>query len=228
MDTHDLKPGTKDWEEAIEAAIKQSSLVVLLASPHSKRSTYVAGELALADELGLVIVPVWIAGEAWQESIPAHMATTQYLDCRPLQGKKTLEQASVVIQGLLADQMPKHFALQLTVEDTEQERTYYSLHQYEKAYGDLAIYIVILDSHQLLVFNSSRYETMSSLANDLYMNYLSDRGSTVLVRKRLVASGSGLSTSGNSVGVAAHQHTLVDAAPVRLRTVDCSNDGHRL
>ncbi|MBK8032044.1 MAG: toll/interleukin-1 receptor domain-containing protein [Chloroflexi bacterium] len=39
IDAKGLKPGTRDWEEAIREAIKQSDCVILVASPDSRRST---------------------------------------------------------------------------------------------------------------------------------------------------------------------------------------------
>lgn len=82
IDTGGLTPGTPDWEQAIRDAIGRSVAVILIASPSSRQSAFVQGELAVARSANCPIYPVWAVGDQWVESIPLGMVNYQYVDCR--------------------------------------------------------------------------------------------------------------------------------------------------
>ncbi len=81
IDRAGLEPGTKDWEEAIRDAIRSSFAVLYLASPNSKESPFVNGELLFAQSHKCPIIPALIAGE-WIDSARLDMANTQYVSIR--------------------------------------------------------------------------------------------------------------------------------------------------
>ncbi|HEX2623558.1 MAG TPA: toll/interleukin-1 receptor domain-containing protein, partial [Phototrophicaceae bacterium] len=80
IDKKGLKPGTRNWEDALRTAIRGAYAVILVASPASRRSNYVLDELAIAEMYNAPVYPVWVDGEEWMDSIPLGMGTTQYID----------------------------------------------------------------------------------------------------------------------------------------------------
>ncbi|HWE61658.1 MAG TPA: TIR domain-containing protein, partial [Chloroflexota bacterium] len=82
MDEHDLLPGTPDWEQALREAIRASLALLLIASPHTRSSRYVADELRIAELYGRRVYPVWVEGEQWMDCVPLGWGGLQYLDAR--------------------------------------------------------------------------------------------------------------------------------------------------
>lgn len=82
IDTKGLEAGTPDWDQALRDAIGQSRVILLMASPESRRSPFVAGELLVADACKCPVIPVWVSGEKWIDCIPLPLSRTQYIDCR--------------------------------------------------------------------------------------------------------------------------------------------------
>ncbi len=82
VDTHGLEPGTPNWEQSIRHAIEDASAVLLVASPSSRQSVFVQGELSLANLHQCPVYPVWVNGDEWIEAIPLGMVNYQYIDCR--------------------------------------------------------------------------------------------------------------------------------------------------
>lgn len=82
LDTDDLVPGTPDWDEAIRQAVRDAAVVLLIASPDSRTSPYVQGELTIARALDRHIYAVWARGEEWIDCVPLFLAHAQYVDCR--------------------------------------------------------------------------------------------------------------------------------------------------
>lgn len=75
VDEHGLPPGTPDWEQALRKAIRASMALLLLASPRTRTSRYVADELRIAELYGRRVFPIWIEGDQWMEraAIPGCM-----------------------------------------------------------------------------------------------------------------------------------------------------------
>ena len=82
VDEQGLKPGTPSWEQALREAIRAASAVLLVASPASRASRYVPDELRIAEMYQRPIVPVWVDGTQWMESIPMGWGGTQTVDAR--------------------------------------------------------------------------------------------------------------------------------------------------
>lgn len=70
IDRVGLKVGIPNWEDTIRDVLKRADGVLLIASPASRKSKYVRDELAIADDSGKPIYPVWANGETWTDSIP--------------------------------------------------------------------------------------------------------------------------------------------------------------
>ena len=82
VDEQDLPPGTPNWEQAIREAIRTCAALLLVASPHTRSSRYVADELRIAELYGRRVYPIWVAGDQWMECVPLGWGGLQYLDAR--------------------------------------------------------------------------------------------------------------------------------------------------
>jgi hypothetical protein len=81
-DFDSLQVGTPDWEAAIRKALAESYAVVYLASPSSRGSVYVKGELDVARSKSVPVFPAWVAGDVWADSAPLDLIAAQYADLR--------------------------------------------------------------------------------------------------------------------------------------------------
>lgn len=91
IDNSNLTPGTPDWERAIRNAIRSCHAVILMASPNSRQSMYVKDELELARTNAKRVIPLWISGDNWMNSIPLGWGQTQYIDGRGEQFATSIE-----------------------------------------------------------------------------------------------------------------------------------------
>ena len=82
VDEQDLPPGTPSWEQAIRDALRACRALLLIASPHTRSSRYVADELRIAELYGRRVYPIWVEGTQWMECIPLGWGGLQYLDAR--------------------------------------------------------------------------------------------------------------------------------------------------
>jgi len=82
VDDHDLPPGTPSWEQALRDAIRAATALLLIASPRTRTSRYIADELRIAELYRRRVYPIWIAGEQWMECVPLGWGGLQYLDAR--------------------------------------------------------------------------------------------------------------------------------------------------
>ena len=82
VDDHDLPPGTPNWEQAIRDAIRAAEALLLIASPRTRTSRYIADELRIAELYRRRVYPIWIEGEEWMECVPLGWGGLQYLDAR--------------------------------------------------------------------------------------------------------------------------------------------------
>ncbi|HEY8286459.1 MAG TPA: TIR domain-containing protein, partial [Chloroflexota bacterium] len=82
VDEHDLPPGTPSWEQALRDAIRAAAALLLIASPRTRASRYIADELRIAELYRRRVYPIWIDGEEWIECVPLGWGGLQYLDAR--------------------------------------------------------------------------------------------------------------------------------------------------
>jgi formylglycine-generating enzyme required for sulfatase activity len=74
-----LRPGTPDWQMAIEREIEACKGMVVLLSQASCQSVWVRREINRANRLGRLIIPIFIEMTS-QSSIPILLENTQYID----------------------------------------------------------------------------------------------------------------------------------------------------
>lgn len=82
VDHEGLRVGAPVWEEAIREAIRESRAVILVASPESRQSRYVRGELSIAEMYQRPVFPIWVGGDVWEDCVPMHLIGAQYADAR--------------------------------------------------------------------------------------------------------------------------------------------------
>jgi TIR domain len=88
IDVTDLKTGVRDWEEEIRAAIEKACAILLVASPSSRKSPNVSGELGLGKKHKLPVIAIWADGEYWEDCIELAFTRIQYADARGKRYKK--------------------------------------------------------------------------------------------------------------------------------------------
>lgn len=77
----ELTPGTPQWHKAIEQAISDATGIVVLLSPDSKASQWVANEIAYAYTNDVAIFPILVRGEE-REAVPIQLISVQRVDIR--------------------------------------------------------------------------------------------------------------------------------------------------
>jgi len=82
IDQTGLKAGTRNWEQALRDAIRDARAMIFVASPNSRQSNYVQGELEIAEMYNCPIYPIWATGEKWADCIPLGMIKIQHIDAR--------------------------------------------------------------------------------------------------------------------------------------------------
>lgn len=181
IDREKLSLGTPDWESSIRNALSKSFLVVLLASPSSRASIYVRGEIALAKSIGCEVFPLWVSGNSWIDSVPLDMAYSQYVDLRNLNDQCSFGALCSSVNIIIKRQTPKHYL----VEDFEKTNRYDEIETATPPAGFVSVEIPILGNNDVIVnyfsdekravfFNTKEYVYFGDLLDSLYMNYLSD------------------------------------------------------
>jgi hypothetical protein len=105
----DLIPGTPDWEATVREAIEESFALLLLASPDSRESLYVRGELKVAETRAVKVIPLWIEGDKWVDSVPLDRTYGQYIDFRGPDRSESLNSLGSLLLSLIDDATPPHF-----------------------------------------------------------------------------------------------------------------------
>jgi hypothetical protein len=76
-----LEPGTDSWKSAIQTAIENSHVVVVLLSPDAKKSEWVERELDYARAFQVPIIPVLVRGDI-PTAVPFLLISEQHADLR--------------------------------------------------------------------------------------------------------------------------------------------------
>jgi WD40 repeat protein len=84
VDHQELKPGTRNWEKAIRAALKKSRALIYIGSLKARESDYVQDELSIAEMEGCTLLAAWAIGEDghWLDCVPLGYGKLQYVDMR--------------------------------------------------------------------------------------------------------------------------------------------------
>lgn len=178
VDKQNLLPGTADWEEIIRRAIRSAYCVVILCSRQSRKSQFVRAELSIAEYYNTSILPVWIEGDSWIDSVPMSLANAQHIDIRDNTGhaRSTLY---LRLKAIIQTTKPKH---SVVISDGSVDEPLSLSHWNPDGFSDY-ITIFIDKQHarknqaenEVVVFDPEGYSSIQSLLDDLYMNYLFDR-----------------------------------------------------
>jgi hypothetical protein len=76
-----IEPGTFSWKEAIEDAIRDTEMLVVLLSPDANNSKWVQREIDYADVQDVQVMPILVRGEP-RDSVPFALAGSQFIDLR--------------------------------------------------------------------------------------------------------------------------------------------------
>ncbi|MGZ6389633.1 MAG: toll/interleukin-1 receptor domain-containing protein [Ktedonobacterales bacterium] len=154
VDRWGLQPGTPDWEQAIREAIADAFAVVLIASPASRQALAVQGEMALAGNSACRVIPLWVAGDRWEDSVALTLIRTQYIDCRDGRYGDAVTGIVAALQGEWDRLVPQQAVLTHT-------------------WPPLAGYVSIaLADGRTVAFRAGAYPTVQTLLNALYLGYL--------------------------------------------------------
>lgn len=108
-----LTPGTAAWTRAIEKAIREAKLVVIILSPDAKNSDWVERELAVAqDSCRIPVFPILVRGDE-HTAIPLRLAATQFADARrdpDAALAKLTKSVSNYLNGAVTDTQPIYIA----------------------------------------------------------------------------------------------------------------------
>jgi TIR domain len=156
VDRWGLQPGTPDWEQAIRGAIAEAFAVVLIASPASRQALAVQGEMALASGSSCRVIPLWMAGERWEDSVALTLIRTQYIDCRDGRYGDARTDIVAALQREWDRMAPQQAVLTQT-------------------WPPLAGYVsVALADGRTVAFRAGAYPIVQALLNALYLGYLRD------------------------------------------------------
>jgi len=156
IDRLGLQPGTPDWEQAIREAIADAFAVLLIASPASRQALAVQGELVLASGSACHVIPLWAAGDRWEESVALTLIRTQYIDCR-------------------GERYPDGLPGIVTTLQREWDRLAPQQAVLSRAFPPPAGYMSIaLTDGRSVAFRAAAYPTFQALLNALYLEYLRD------------------------------------------------------
>lgn len=181
VDYEKLIAGTPDWEAAIRDAIDASFAVLLVASPDSRKSIYVKGELNVAQARGRPIYPVLATDDAWIDCIPLGMSNTQYINCRAGNYSTGLKQITDILNRVIESSIPKHYLV-------DAFRTIWRLKNYTEINyapippGYIAVELSKLDRYKwgdekeeaAVMMKVSAFPSVRHLLDELHTYYLRD------------------------------------------------------
>jgi len=177
-----LQPGDENYDERIRTAIQQAFAFVLLASPSSAGSKYVLGEIRTAQRNKLPIVPLWIAGEFWEDSVYTELITTQYLDLRDESNfNDGINRLKSKLAAQISSLYPQH------IEDSSPQPVYlFDNHV-------IQIYLCVKHEKRKIAFNRHAFHTRLEMLNAIYNLFLASRlapayGTTWLLSENLTFS----------------------------------------
>src|SRR5215213_6229313 len=108
VDHQKLKPGTRNWEKAIRAALKQSRALIYVGSLKARNSDYVQDELSIAEMEGCTLLAAWALGEdgRWYDCVPLGYGKLQYVDMRATKYEAGLNDLLAVLSDVPLRPLP--------------------------------------------------------------------------------------------------------------------------
>ncbi|MBZ0099618.1 MAG: toll/interleukin-1 receptor domain-containing protein, partial [Taibaiella sp.] len=171
IDQTGIEPGEPVWEEVIRKAITQSFGILLIATTNSRNSRYVTGEINLANEIDLPILPIWAAGESWSDSVMLAFSGAQYVDLRNDAYSSGLEKLVRKLYLIIDEKAVRHIATSGT--EPTIPKGYWHITQETDDYCSFGLLSGQKPIGILLRFRS--YPSLQSLLDDLYLSHLRNR-----------------------------------------------------
>jgi hypothetical protein len=178
VDDKGLTPGTPDWESAIRDAIDASFAILLVATPESRQSVHVKGELNIAEARGIPVYPIWAAENTWIDCIPLSMSNTQYIECRPSNYGAGVDTVTDRLKSVADSVMPRHHLLEPLTKIVDSDR-YKRPRHVPIPSGYVCVELPSGEQGQQaaagVIMKVSSYPSFLSLLDDLYTHYLRER-----------------------------------------------------
>jgi TIR domain len=184
IDKSGLAPGTPNWERSLKRALKHSYGLILAATPAAADSDFVQAELAYAKSLQLPIIPVWLRGESWSQSVPMGVSQIQYVDLRRGCNEENLSPLLFRLKEVEAEQRPRH----TLVTDAFDSWYEHSDQTFGFGFGARPYVTIQLDEppfnkpredrcrdERAILFDPAAYDSLQRLLDELYSLVLSDR-----------------------------------------------------
>lgn len=184
IDKSGLAPGTPNWERSLKRALMHSYGLILAATPAAADSEFVQAELAYAKSLSLPIVPVWLRGESWSQSVPMSVLQVQHVDLRGGCDENNLGRLLARLKEVEAERKPRHTLV------TGAFDSWYDSSGEAHGFGfGAGAYVTIqldeppynkpkearLRNEKAILFDPDAYDSLQRLLDELYSLELSDR-----------------------------------------------------
>lgn len=168
IDRKGIPPGTPDWEKTIRDALSRSLAVVLIATPSSRESVPVYGELNLAQNAELPVIPLLAKGD-WIDSIRISMYTAQYIDVREGKYLNGLQQLINRLADIAQEKIPSLFISGKHVESTYEKGEASDISRLWSKHT-----LFVLPDNRRLFWRNAASQPLATLLFELYMNHLKD------------------------------------------------------
>lgn len=161
-----LEPGTPNWKGAVEDAVVQARVMVVLLSPSAKNSQWVEREVALGQQKTKRIFPILVSGDE-DSALPFSLINVQWVD-----GRQDLTQAVQRLHSVVLKAVGRNTA---TLVDTQRPMQPVDLATQKDSRGQSSISLFVILIISVLVSIVSN--TISGGAEQFYgfLNGLSAR-----------------------------------------------------
>ncbi len=171
-----LQPGDENYDAEIREAIQQSFAFVLIATPQSAASKFVTGEIRLAQRREIPIIPLWIDGEYWEDSIYTELITMQYIDFRSVIRdflEDTLQHHGLVnrLYDIIDGVFPKSLLFSVPAAYSDENSIFESFPRIDHGIA-ASFYTVFRHQDSILALRLRSYPTLLSMIDEIYQQFL--------------------------------------------------------
>lgn len=113
-----IVPGT-EWAESITQAISDCSVLLVIYSKNSMRSSQVAKEIGMADRKGKYIVPYKIDDTEPEGAFDYFLSCCQWVIARPEKGNYKIDEVCESLKNVVSVEMPEEVSAEVPVKKQE-------------------------------------------------------------------------------------------------------------
>ncbi len=156
FDKKGIKHDTSNYEKDIRKALDESFAFVLLASPHSRESNNVSGEIDIATNKDIPIYKVRVYNAEWSECLPMHMTKADVMDCQRENYDTGIEELRQTLIEKRNEKLPRLYEVS---DNMAIPRCYLS---------------ITINSQMTLIVLPDCFQNMREFLNEIYVGYLAD------------------------------------------------------